>query len=93
MRRKLLAMDLDGTAVCDDYSMGRLSEEAIKRARALGHIIVFVSGRRDIDMLTMGEEQWGVDYHILNTGGKILRCYDRTVLYNNLISPEVCKSL
>ena len=93
MRRKLLAMDLDGTAVCDDYSMGRLSEEAIKRARALGHIIVFVSGRRDIDMLTMGEEQWGVDYHILNTGGKILRCYDRNVLYNKLISPEVCKSL
>lgn len=93
MRRKLLAMDLDGTAVCDDYSMGERSKKAIAAARAEGHVIVFVSGRRDIDMLTMGDEQWYVDYHILNNGGKILRCRDKEVLYNDLIEPEVCKKL
>lgn len=93
MRRKLLAMDLDGTAVCDDYSMGERSKKAIAEARALGHVIVFVTGRRDIDMLTMGDEQWCVDYHILNNGGKILRCQDQEVLYNDLIEPEVCKNL
>lgn len=30
MRRKLLAMDIDGTAVRDDYSLGEKSKEAIK---------------------------------------------------------------
>jgi Cof subfamily protein (haloacid dehalogenase superfamily) len=93
MGRKLLAMDLDGTAVCDDYSMGGLSKKAIESARTLGHIIVFVSGRRDIDMFTMGEDQWRVDYHILNNGGKILRCKDKDVLYNNMIEPEVSREL
>lgn len=93
MSRKLLAMDLDGTAICDDYSMGERSREAIERARAQGHVIAFVSGRRDVDMLTMGEEQWCVDYHILNNGGKILRCRDKEILYNDLIEPQACKKL
>lgn len=93
MKRKLLAFDLDGTAVCDDYSLGEQSKEAIRQARENGHIVAFVSGRRDIDMLTMGEDQWCVDYHILNTGGKIIRCRDRAVLYNDLIPPQVCKKL
>lgn len=93
MGRKLLAMDLDGTAVCDDYSMGKRSREAIEKARKLGHVVVFVSGRRDVDMLTMGGDQWCVDYHILNNGGKILRCRDKEVLYNDLIEPEACRKL
>lgn len=93
MGRKLLAMDLDGTAVCDDYSMGELTKKALEEAGALGHILAFVTGRRDIDMLTMGEDQWRVDYQILNTGGKILRCSDKAVLYNELIAPDVCKKL
>ena len=47
MRRKLLAMDIDGTAVRDDSSLGEKSKEAIKLAQQEGHKIVFVSGRRD----------------------------------------------
>lgn len=93
MSRKLLALDLDGTAVCDDYSMGEETKKAIAYARSLGHILVFVTGRRDVDMLTMGRDQWCVDYHLLNTGGKIFRCCDKVVLYNELIEPKVCKRL
>lgn len=93
MKRKLLALDLDGTAVCDDYSMGELTKQAIKKARSLGHVVVFVSGRRDIDMLTLGNNQWIVDYHILNTGGKILRCQDRSIFANQLIPSEICKKM
>ena len=93
MDRKLLAMDLDGTAVCDDYSMGELTKKAIEKARSMGHVIAYVTGRRDIDMLTMGEEQWYVDYHILNNGGKILRCKDRKILYNDLMDEQACKRL
>ena len=42
MRRKLLAMDIDGTAVRDDSSLGEKSKEAIKLAQQEGHKIAFV---------------------------------------------------
>lgn len=93
MERKLLALDLDGTAVCDDYSLGKLSREAIELAEKEGHVVAFVSGRRDIDMLTMGNDRWCADYLILNNGGKIIRCRDRAVLRNDLIDAEACRKL
>ena len=57
MRRKLLAMDIDGTAVRDDYSLGEKSKEAIKLAQQEGHKIVFVSGRRDSDMMSLNNSR------------------------------------
>ena len=50
MKRKLIAMDLDGTAV---DAAGRLApgvKEAIAAARAQGHMVAFVTGRADTDM-------------------------------------------
>lgn len=88
MKRKLLAMDLDGTAVADDYSLSPSAIAAIGEARRHGLRTAFVSGRRDVDMLTLGEEQWCVDYHILNNGGKIIRCEDRKILRNDCIDRE-----
>ncbi len=94
MSRKLLAMDLDGTAVYDNYKLGMPSRLALEKAKQAGHVVAFVSGRRDIDMLTMDEEDaWCVDYQILNTGGKIIRCADKAVLHNELIPPQVCRKL
>ena len=49
---------------------GEKSKEAIKLAQQEGHKIVFVSGRRDSDMMSLKDEQWLVDYQILNTRGK-----------------------
>lgn len=89
MTRKLLAMDLDGTSVKDDYSMEESTIDAIRRAQARGHVIAFVSGRRDVDMLSINEQQWCVDYHILNNGGKIIRCSDRKVIRDQLIDKTV----
>ena len=33
MGKKLLALDIDGTSVCDDYSMGEKSKRAIQLAQ------------------------------------------------------------
>ena len=44
MRRKLLAMDIDGTAVRDDYSLGEKSKEAIKLAQQEGIKFYFLCG-------------------------------------------------
>lgn len=93
MNRKLLAMDIDGTAVRDDNRLGQLSKQAINRARQAGHVIAFVTGRRDVDMLSMEREERCVDYLILNNGGKILCCGDERVLMNAFIDPESCKEL
>ena len=88
MTKKLLAMDLDGTAVKDDYSMSLSSIEAIKKAQNNGHAVAYVSGRRDVDMLTLGDEKWCVDYQILNNGGKIIRCKDKKIIINEVIDEE-----
>lgn len=93
MIKKLLAMDLDGTAVNDDYGMSLSSVEAIKRAQDNGHIVAYVSGRRDVDMLTLGDEKWVVDYQILNNGGKIIRCKDKKVILNQTIDEDTSVKL
>ena len=88
MAKKLLAMDLDGTAVKDDYSMSLSSIKAIKKAQDNGHVVAYVSGRRDVDMLTLGDEKWYVDYQILNNGGKIIRCKDKKLIINEVIDEK-----
>ena len=93
MKQKLLALDLDGTAVNDDYSMSLSSINAIKKAQECGHIVAYVSGRRDVDMLTLGDEKWCVDYQILNNGGKIIRCKDKKIIMNQTIDEETSKKL
>lgn len=91
--KRMLALDLDGTAVRDDYHMGEATRTAILRAREAGYITVFVTGRRDIDMLTLDEDSLCVDYLILNNGGKIVCCETKEVLYNHLICSEDCLRL
>lgn len=93
MNRKLLAFDLDGTAVNDDYSMSLLSVEAIKKAQDAGHVVAYVSGRRDVDMLTLGDEKWCVNYQILNNGGKIIRCDNKEIVMNQTIDKKTSESL
>ncbi len=86
-------MDLDGTAIADDYSLSAASIEAVTEAQKRGHVTAFVSGRRDVDMLTIKDEQWCVDYHILNNGGKIIRCRDRAVIMNEYIGRSEAEQL
>lgn len=90
---KLLAMDLDGTAVNRQGHLGELTKTAIRQAQALGHQVVFATGRRDIDMFSFWEESRAADYVLLNNGGKLIRCRDGAVLFNHRIDPETSKKL
>lgn len=93
MQPYLLALDLDGTA-CDDHGhLGQKSKQALLRARSLGHIICFASGRRDVDMYSMGEDANCADYLLLNNGGKLIRTADGKVLRNQIIETSVAKTL
>lgn len=93
MDKKLFAFDLDGTAVNDRGELGDKTKAALRRARAAGHIVCFVTGRRDIDMYKMGRDACCADYLVLNNGGKIERTADGAVLRNILVDPADARRL
>lgn len=94
MNQKILALDLDGTTVDDRGMLHEPTKDALRRARAAGHLVCFVTGRRDIDMHSIRDE-WPrlADYLILNNGGKLIRSSDRQVLFNQYIFAPDAKRL
>lgn len=93
MARKLLALDLDGTIVRDDYVLTQRSKEALAAARKAGHVVAYVTGRRDVDMYNLRQDIPCADYMVLNNGGKVVRTSDGAVLHNVLIRPDSCRRL
>lgn len=90
---KLLAMDLDGTAVNRKGHLGERTKAAIRQAQEQGHQVVFATGRRDIDMFSFWRESRAADYLLLNNGGKLIRTRDWKVLFNHIIDPETAVKL
>lgn len=90
---RLLALDLDGTALNQYGYLGEETKDALLEARARGHKIVFATGRRDIDMYSFWVESRYADYLLLNNGGKLIRARDRAVLFNHVIDPQTAKTL
>lgn len=89
----LLALDLDGTACNDDGRLGQTTKRALAAARRAGHTVVFATGRRDVDMLPLGEDFRWADYLALNNGGKLVRTRDGAVLDNTLADPDAARAL
>jgi Cof subfamily protein (haloacid dehalogenase superfamily) len=90
---KLLAMDLDGTAVNDAGNLTEKTKASFLRAKEIGCLICFVSGRRDVDMITLKDDMQDVDYIILNNGGKIIDWQQRTTLENVRVDKDVAGEL
>lgn len=90
---RLLALDLDGTAVDDRGRLGEKTKAALLRARRAGHVVGFVTGRRDIDMVPLADPDRYADYLVLNNGGKIVRTADGAVLQNILTEEADSKKL
>lgn len=93
MTRKLLAVDIDGTALDDRRRLGGATKEAFAKARQDGHVVCFVTGRKDIDVASMGDDTLCVDYLVLNNGGKIRSTAGARVLKNDLIEEEDARRL
>jgi hydroxymethylpyrimidine pyrophosphatase-like HAD family hydrolase len=89
----LLALDLDGTTVNRQGKLGLRTKAALLSARARGHLVVFATGRRDIDMFSFWEESRYADYLLLNNGAKLMRTDTKEVLFNHVIAPETAKQL
>lgn len=89
----LLALDLDGTTVNSRGNLGEKTKAALTAAREKGHLVVFATGRRDIDMFSFWEESRYADYLLLNNGAKLMRTDTGAVLFNHTVDPETARNL
>lgn len=89
----LLALDLDGTTVNHQGRLGEKTKAALLAARAHGHLVVFATGRRDIDMFSFWEESKYADFLLLNNGAKLVCPETRKVVFNHVIDPDTSKQL
>lgn len=87
-KKKLIAMDLDGTALDSDGKFTEPVKEAVRQAREKEHIVCFVSGRADREMKPLEEMCRQADYLVLNNGGKVIRTGDGKVLSNQFFKKE-----
>lgn len=89
----LLALDLDGTTVDRNGKLGFKTKTALLAARERGHLVVFATGRRDIDMFSFWEEIRYADFLLLNNGAKLMTTDTKEVLFNHVIGPEAARHL
>lgn len=84
---------MDGTA-CD--ATGHLSEntkEALNALRSRGHLICFITGRRDMDMAPFWEDAQYADYLLMNNGGKLMLPKSREILFQSYVPKETAERL
>ncbi len=91
--KKMLVLDLDGTAVDHTGKLGEKSAAALTVARKQGHLVCFATGRRDIDMFSSWYLTQYADYLLLNNGGKLIRTSDMAVLFSQYIPADIAKTL
>lgn len=93
---RLLAVDLDDTLLKSDLSVSETNRRAISSAREHGIRIVLASGRNIYSMKRYAQELGltGPDEVMICTNGaEILRFNQNKVLYENKMSPQLCRDV
>lgn len=93
MRKKLLAMDLDGTIVDSRHVMRPDTIRALNALRQQGHAICYVTGRRRYDMENVPYQYDCADYVLLNTGTSALEVATGRELYRLHVDPAAAGAL
>lgn len=91
--KKILALDMDGTALNDEGVLTFDAIQAINLAQKNNCVVCFVTGRRDIDIEPMNEQCKSVDYLLMNNGAKIIDLVEKRVWFNRIIDEETSKRL
>lgn len=93
---QLLALDLDDTLLKSDLSVSETNRLAIQSARSRGTRIVLASGR-NIHSMERYARELGLDDRdevmICTNGAEILQFNANKVLYENKMSPELCREV
>ena len=93
MERRLLCLDLDGTLLDDDGKLGGPSARALARLRRTGHLVCFVSGRTDVDMLNHRELCRNADFILLYNGGKLVETATGRCLFSESVAAGTARRL
>lgn len=71
MRRRLIALDMDGTLVSSNHEISDVNKKAIKDAQAAGHVVMICSGRpHDTLLITLKNEGFS-DLPISGSNGAV----------------------
>lgn len=92
MEKKILVLDLDGTLTNKEKKVTLPTRQAIRTIQEQGHIVVLASGRPTPGVLPVAEELELGNYggYILSfNGGRIIRCRDGEVLYNQMLPDDI----
>lgn len=91
----MIALDLDGTLLCHDKTIGARTREALHRAQQLGVEVVLASGRMTPAMEETAE-RLGLDcYFVSYNGGAVVskKRDGRTRLLHQPLAPDVSRDL
>ena len=82
-RRRMLALDLDGTTFGTGTELSDANRKGLEQARELGTVICFITGRKRLDpILHIGDL---ADYFVLNNGGTVIAMPEKEQLYTTLV--------
>lgn len=85
VRRRLLALDVDGTLFTEEGKITKASIDAIKKAQAAGMTVIIASGR-DYDAIPW-DQLSGIEipYAVTSNGSAVYRTADRKCMYEECI--------
>lgn len=90
---KMVALDLDGTALTPDRHFSPRTKDAFAKAMAQGVHVVIATGRT---LQSLPEEIYhipGLEYGITSNGARILHLHDRRVIFESLLTPDAVRAV
>ena len=93
---RILALDLDDTVLCSDFSISSRTREAIKQAEGAGVTVVLTSGRipeamdRYVRLLELHNRP---GYLISNNGALITESHTGNIVYESLLDQETITAI
>lgn len=85
---KMVALDLDGTALNPDGLITEREERAFRKAMDRGVHIVIATGRAFHSLPESVFSIGGIEYAVTSNGAQVTRLKDRTLIYENCIASE-----
>lgn len=96
MKKKLLALDIDGTLTNSDKEITPATLEKILEIQEMGHIVAIASGRPFAGIRRIAEkrqlDKFG-GYVLCFNGGKIINCSTGEIVYQAVLNNEVVKKI
>lgn len=86
--RKMIVVDLDGTALNSNHQVSITTKEYLKKQKEEGNVIVIATGRILRSGINVTDGGEFADYIISNGGGIIYDNLKKSIIYQNVISKE-----